>query len=133
MVTTRIARRPVALVVDGAAAAPSARLFEHGYGPFTTALPDAVRLEQLTFLWMVVPCLCAFSGKRKDTRQSAFTFPDGFGRGKVRILRVMSAAIPGHIATLEVKTGSARNGREKPFRRQARNRLGMAFGRKTGV
>lgn len=64
-----------------------------------TSFPVRVRLEQLAFLWMVVPRLCAFRCQREDARQSAFAFPDGSDRGKVGMLRVMAATVAGHIST----------------------------------
>ena len=67
--------------------------------PFGAGFPVRVRLEQFAFLWMIVPRLCAFSGKREYTGQSAFTLSDGLDRGKAWILRGMSATVPGHIST----------------------------------
>jgi len=56
-------------------------------------------VKGLAFGWMFIPCLCPLGGKREDTRQAAFAFPDGFGRGKFGVLRVMAAPIAGHIST----------------------------------
>ena len=70
-----------------------------GLTAFRAGASVRMRLQGRAFLWMVEPYFCAFRRQRQDARQAAFAFSYRPGRGKVRIIRVMPATMPGHIST----------------------------------